>query len=273
MPRTHTGDAALTSGKSMQLVKLCAVLLLVAVAAAACARPKGRLEGNINRAVGVADATGGPLNVSPESVGLPPKAQLESSPASVLRELLGRATATSWTVRWQVATIQGDDVGTMALSHLADKGSGTLHLKATMGDSATHVIDIEMLDDGNGARGCVRQNRNPWVCDGKSAKVGLEFLSIEGLMGLLDLLPRVLEHSAVTVQYRTMTGTPTACFSVSPLPMTGDTLGLDFSGGGNFCVSSQGALLALEAGETNLRAYEYTPSAEPATFALPVGAG
>lgn len=250
-------------------------MALVAGLLAACAAPDtsgSRLDaGEIQAAVTSPPVDEAQLDAAEAAAaGFPPLDQIQD-PQAVATELFARAEATgTWSVTWQFRDDEGRDGGIFKVSRLADASGVKLVTDGILGEKGTLFYHLRVLDDGAGPRGCLQQDDKPWVCDQGLPDSALQFLTVEGFGQIGVALPGVIAGDSVRVTYVEMAGVATACFTVEPQPLSMRTLGLDFSRSGSFCVSKDGVLMALEAGIVNLRAFEYSLSADPAAFTLPV---
>jgi hypothetical protein len=248
-----------------------AAAVLVALTASACGQADhaaGRLPASAaSPKPAQDDSLSGPLSQPPEAYGLPPLDQFQADPAAVVNELFRRQAALPWTVKWQVVTKDGVDVGEFTLEHVP----GKLHGAGTFGTPDTLLVQLVVLDPGGGARTCVQEGAQPWVCDVKRFNALSQIVSVSGFERLnATLLASINTAKGVEPQYLEFAGTAGACLAYKPTVMRGDTVGLDFSNGGAFCLSPQGALLMLDTAQLKLKPLEYAPTANPASFTLPV---
>lgn len=254
---------------------LAAVGLSVAVVLGGCARPEpqGRDAPPVTVALGTSDTQKDMLDLPepPEAYGLPPLDQLRADPYGVALELSQRSLANAWTVKWKIAAA-GEEGGTMTMSHIPPEGGRSNRVHATgfvdAGDGKT--LEVALLDNGAGARACLRKGTQPFVCDKKDFQLVLKFLSVQSLADLTGMLRDAMAKPGAAVVYKMIAGEPSTCFLFPPAPISRATLGLDFDSGGVFCLSRLGAIMKIETAQTSLDAIEYTPGADPATFTLPV---
>lgn len=259
------------------LVAFVGIALIAGACSSGSAAP-GRIDDELNEPdplVTDPEPVSGALD-NPEKYGLPSLDVLKSNPRGVAEALFDKMFTTTWTMKWLLRA-KGFEAGEILVENLPAASPdefGKLHVAATIGSADVGTQEFAVLDAGAGPRSCVREQGGPWVCDVDDAGPVLQFLSIRGMETLSDLLLESLAVPGLEVQYLMMNGTPAVCFTLPPLPMTEQTLGLDFSAGGAFCLSPEGALLALQAGEgeeeIELRAFEYDVSADPEKFKLPV---
>lgn len=252
------------------------------ILAAACTASNGEEAARIDQPLASPDplvyeraVESGTLD-DPEQFGLPPLHVLQSNPRGVASALFEKTFTVTWTMKWLVR-FEGVDAAEFLIESAPATSAGDnpkMHIAGTLGSADLGLQEVAILDAGSGPRACMKEATSPWVCDVDDNGFLLRFLSIEGFQRLAALLRDSLGVPGLTVQYMMMNGTPATCFNYPPVPMTGDTVGLDFSTGGAFCLSPEGVLLALEAGEggteISIRAFEYTTSADQAKFKLPI---
>lgn len=255
------------------LAAFVAVVLGASLFAAACGGPAPRRITNPTSTT-VPPADTGTL-ADPVAAGFPPDAALQADPAAVARELMARSTTVPWSVTWDLRSETGDDIGDMAVARIpagADPAAEPpkVFVSAGVGVPGIKVVRIDLLDTGAGARACVQDGSAPWVCDRNELASLYPFLSVDGLARINDGLLLVTGQSKVTARYGRTNGVPLACFDIPPTAATGATLGLDFSNGGSYCLAPTGALAGLDAGAIKFSAAAASPTADPATFKLPV---
>lgn len=248
---------------------------LAASLLAACAQvtPEGRDAPPVTVAFGASDQTKDivDLPAPPETYGLPPLEQLRADPYGVAVELSHRSLVNPWTVKWKVTAV-GEEGGSMTLSHIPAAGdrSNRIHAAGFVDAGEGNTLEVAVLDDGYGARACMRKGTQPFVCDKKDYQAGLQFLSVQSLADLTGMLGDAMAKPGAAVVYKMIAGEPSTCFLFPPAPVTRSTLGLDFSNGGVYCLSRVGAIMKIETATTSLDAVEYSPDADPSTFRLPV---
>ncbi len=243
------------------------------------ASDEGRLGGGTRRSAAELSSLsppGGPLPGPPEEYGLPALADTENGngmvTADAITDLFSRARTRPWAVTWLMSSFDGVDAGTVTMSHLSPAGGKTeqLHITGEVGLEEIGIIDLHLLDAGEGSRFCFKTDENPYNCGVGDAQLLLEFLSIEGMDRLGEILADLVSRTSVEIKYRFFAETPSICFNLAPAVMTGETLGLDFSLGGSFCLSNDGALMLVDVGEVAMRAVAYDISVDPGVFRLPV---
>lgn len=210
------------------------------------------------------------LPQAPETYGLVPLSQLQADPVAVARTLVGQLGDTAWTVVWR-ASVAGEDSGTMTTEHLPAEGGAAdrLHVQGqfTFGERS---MEIHVLDEGGVAHACLRDKQQPYVCDEKDVGVFSQLLSVSGLQKLAQVVQDALHKPGAAVQYKLIASEPATCFLAPPQPLSVETLGIDFESGGTVCFARNGAILKLETGTLDLEAIEFTTSADPANFKMPV---
>lgn len=244
-------------------------VFVVGTCIAACGGPAPRRITNPTSTTAPATDTG--TLTDPVAAGFPPNDALQADPAAVARELTARSTREPWTVTWDLRSDTGDDIGDMAVSRIpAGADPAQVFVSAKVGVPGIKLVRIDLLDKGSGARSCVQDGSAPWVCDRNELKSLYPFLSIDGLARINDGLLLVTSQPKATARYGRTNGVPVACFDIPPTPTTGSTLGLDFSNGGSYCLTSAGALAGLDAGAIKFSPAAAAPSADPGIFKLPV---
>jgi hypothetical protein len=227
------------------------------------------------------DDPGEPVALTdPEAYGLPPLTTLQTNPGGVAEGLLARQSQTTWSMVWQVRDVTGDAVADIIVEHLpaeaSDTGSAKFHVHASAGTPDTGIIQVAILDEGQGARWCAQQGTSTWVCDVDEVETDFvfEFLSLDGFAELSRLIREAIALPGLSVQYALVAGTPAACFYFSPVPegvtAQAESVDLDLSQGGHFCLSTEGAPIRLATPEITITAVEYSKSVDADRFALPV---
>lgn len=218
--------------------------------------------------------------VDPESYGLPPLTTLQTNPRGVAAGLLARQTETTWYMLWQVRDSTGDTVADIVVEHLPAKASGTgnpkFHVHASAGTGDTGVVQVSILDEGQGPRWCAQEGMGPWACDegGEYADVLFDFLSLDGFVELSRLLSEAIAIPGLSVQYAMLADVPAACFYFAPVPegLAGESeqVDVDLSQGGHFCLSTEGVPIRLATPDVTITAVEYSRSVDKDRFKLPV---
>lgn len=252
---------------------LAAVLAVAMLGACARAEPEGRGAPPVTSKAGADDSKNNVVDLPepPEAYGLPSLEQLRADPYATAAGLSTRSIDNAWTVTWNVA-VGGEDAGTMTISHIPPEGglSDRIHAQGEVSASDGKSIELVVLDNGKGARACVRQGAQPFVCDKHDFQLVLQFLSVQSLSSLTGMLREAMAKPGAAVVYKMIAGEPSTCFVFPPQPVSRETLGFDFDSGGVFCMSRIGAITKIETAQTSLTAIEYSSSADPATFTLPV---
>lgn len=240
----------------------------------ACSRavPEGRDVPPVTAALGAPDVSKDvvDLPLPPEAYGLPALDQLRADPYGVAVDLSQRSLSNAWTVKWKIAAA-GEEGGTISMSHIPAEGghSSRLHVAGFVAGDGK-MLEVAILDDGAGARACLRRGTQPFVCDKRDFQLALKFLSVQSLADLSGMLRDAMAKPGAEVVYKLIAGEPSTCFLFPPTPVSRATLGLDFDSGGVYCLSRLGAIMKIETAQTSLDAIEYSPDADPATFTLPV---
>lgn len=246
---------------------------LVLLAGCASTPSAGRDAPDVEVPMGVADSQKDMFDLPqpPEAYGLPSLEQLRVDPYGVATELSSRSLDNAWTVKWKIAAA-GEEGGAMTMAHIppTDGRSDRIHAHGSVDAGDGKTLEVVILDNGDGAHACLRKGTQPFVCDKKDFQLVLQFLSVKSLADLTGLLRDAMAKPGAAVVYKLIAGEPSACFLFPPTPVSRQTLGLDFESGGVFCLSRLGAIMKIETAQTSLDAIEYTPSADPSTFTLPV---
>lgn len=252
---------------------LAAGLAMAMLGACAHAEPEGRGAPPVTIVVGDSDSEKGLLDLSepPEAYGLPPLEQLRADPYGIAADLSSRSLNNAWTVTWKVS-VAGEGGGTIQLAHIPPEGgrSNRIYARGFLDAGDGNSLEIAILDNGDGAHACIRRGSQPFVCDKKDFAAVVQLLSVQSLAGLTRMLQDAMAKPGAAVAYKMIAGEPSTCFLFPPAPVSRDTLGLDFDSGGVLCMSRVGAILKIETASTSLDATEYTTSADPSTFTLPV---
>lgn len=249
------------------------VVALLTVGACGRVEPQGRDAPPVTIVFGTADSDKDMVDLPepPEAYGLAPLEALRADPYAVAVDLSSRSLTNAWTVKWKISAA-GEEGGTMEMSHIPPEGGRSNRVHATgfvdAGDGKT--LEVAILDNGSGARACLRKGTQPFVCDKKDFQLVLKFLSVESLASLTEMLRDAMAKPGAAVVYKMIAGEPSTCFLFPPAPVSRETLGLDFDSGGVFCMSRVGAIMKIETAMTSLDAIEYSPDADPTTFTLPV---
>lgn len=251
------------------------VCLLAALVVAGCAPPstEGRDAPDVEVPMGVADSQKDMFDLPqpPEAYGLPPLERLREDPYGIAAELSSRSLVNAWTVKWKIAAA-GEEGGTMTMAHIpsSDGASDRIHANGFVDAGDGKTLEVAILDNGDGPHACLRRGTQPFVCDKQDFQMVLQFLSVKSLADLTGMLRDAMSKPGAAVVYKMIAGEPSACFLFPPAPVTRQTLGLDFESGGVFCLSRVGAIMKIETAMSSLDAIEYTPTADPAQFTLPV---
>ncbi|MCC7076620.1 MAG: hypothetical protein IT198_05790 [Acidimicrobiia bacterium] len=218
--------------------------------------------------------------LNPEAYGLPPLTTLQTNPGGVAEGLLARQAETTWSMVWQVRDKTGDTAADIIVEHLpasaSDSGARKFHVHASVGTGDMGVVQVAILDEGQGARLCAQEAGSTWVCDvtGDVSQKIFDFLSIDGFAELSRLLRESLAIPGLSVQYAKIAGTPAACFYFAPVPdglaSGSDEVDIDLSQGGHFCLSTEGAPIRLATPDLTVTAVEYSKTVDKDRFTLPV---
>jgi len=238
----------------------------------------------------------GPLPQSPEKYGLPPFAVLQANPAGVLEGLFDRMLRREWAVTWDIR-IEGlpGGVGEVVIDHMPvlEDMPEMLKMSGVVGTPDTSMVKFEILDDRKQLLLCGQEGDNFLVCDPteeQKAQLGgisgftsiLDLLSLEGLERLTNELSAIVDVSeevpglnsgvlpGMAVRYASVGTAPSACFQYPASPTLGEVVGVDFSKGGEFCVSTDGVPVLLRIGELEIIAKTYKSVADPNRFRMSV---
>lgn len=252
---------------------LVGVLSVLVVGGCAAPSTEGRGAPEVEVSMGVSDSQKDMLNLPqhPEAYGLPSLEALRADPYAVATELSSRSLTNAWTVKWKIAAA-GEEGGTMSMAHIPPSGgsSDRIHATGFVDAGEGRTVEVAILDNGDGPHACLRRGTQPYVCDKGEFDLVLRFLSVKSLSELTRMLRDAMSKPGAAVVYKLIAGEPSTCFLFPPTPVTRQTLGLDFESGGVFCLSRLGAIMKIETAQASLDAIEYTPSADPAEFTLPV---